>query len=120
MSINTYKELRIWDTAYRLALEIYAVTAHFPSHEKFGLISQMRRAAVSVPSNIAEGFSRLPKEQVRFLTIAKGSIFELTCQCMMAADLSYCERNTMAYVIDRYDGLAAGIHRSIEKILMRT
>jgi four helix bundle protein len=58
MPINSYQDLRIWREGYALVLEIYSVTSEFPNDERFGLTSQMRRAAVSVPSNISEGFGR--------------------------------------------------------------
>ncbi len=101
MPITSFQDLRIWREGYALVLEIYAVTAEFPSHERFGLVSQMRRAAVSVPSNISEGFCRTWREQIRFLAIAKGSIQEITCQCMIAKDLGFIDPERAATLITR-------------------
>lgn len=72
--LKTYTELKVWQKAHELALKTYKETKNFPKDEKFGLISQMRRAAVSVPANIAEGYSRNhKKEYVQMLYIAQGS-----------------------------------------------
>ena len=76
--VRNYRDLVAWQKGMNLAERTYAVTAGFPDTEKFGLVSQMRRAAVSVPANIAEGFGRFRKAEFRrFLEIAIGSLFEL-------------------------------------------
>jgi four helix bundle protein len=73
-----YRDLKVWQKAHELTLDIYQLTKEFPDEEKFGLISQMRRAAYSVPSNIVEGKSRSSQKEFKFfLTIARGSIDEL-------------------------------------------
>ncbi|WP_291184897.1 four helix bundle protein [Dokdonella sp.] len=83
-------DLEVWKDAMRMVREIYRTTAEFPEYERFGLISQMRRAAVSVPSNIAEGAARGGRtELVRFLTIARGSLAELDTQLWIARDLNF-------------------------------
>lgn len=75
--IRTYRDLAAWQKGMQLAETVYRVTVAFPSEEKFGLVSQMRRAAVSIPSNIAEGFGRARNTEFRrFLEIARGSLFE--------------------------------------------
>lgn len=82
--------LDVWKRSMRLVREVYRLTAMFPDSEKFGLTGQMRRAAVSVPSNIAEGAARGgPLELVRFLCIARGSLAELDTQLWIALDLNY-------------------------------
>ena len=116
MPIHSYRDLRIWREGYALVMEIYSVTSVFPSDERFGLISQMRRAAVSVPSNIAEGFGRTWRERVHFLTVARGSIHEITCQCMIAKDLNFLRSEKAVALIARYDGLSAGVHAAISQI----
>ena len=83
-------DLDVWKDAMRLVREVYRITAVFPSTEQFGLTNQLRRAAVSVPSNIAEGAGRGGRaELVRFLVIARGSLAELDTQLWIARDLGY-------------------------------
>ena len=83
--------MRAWQTAMQLVEDIYRLTATFPGEEQFGLTSQMRRAAVSVPSNIAEGAARNgTKELIQFLGIATGSLAELDTQPELAMRLGYC------------------------------
>jgi len=85
-----FKGLRTWRRAYELSLDIYKVTKEFPKHEQFGLISQMRRAMVSVSANIAEGYERQHrKEYIHFLTIAKGSLGEVETYLLFSKDLKY-------------------------------
>ncbi|MEW5786582.1 MAG: four helix bundle protein [Pseudomonadota bacterium] len=80
-----------WQEAILLVKEIYALTASFPKSETYGLVGQMRRAAVSVPSNIAEGAAReSTKELAQFLVIARGSLSELETQLVIARELGYC------------------------------
>jgi four helix bundle protein len=86
--IMNYKELDAWKESIELVQLVYEITQKFPSEEKFGLVSQLRRASVSVPSNIAEGCSRSSnKEYKRFVEIALGSILELETQLIIAAKL---------------------------------
>ncbi len=84
-----HKNLDVWKESMELATAIYRATAGFPVSETYGLTGQMRRAAVSVPSNIAEGAARSPKEFAQFLTIAGGSLSELDTQLEIALRLSY-------------------------------
>jgi len=86
----SFKDLVVWQRAVQLTLEIYKVTAIFPATEHFGLISQLRRASVSVASNIAEGYGRSSKgEYVLFLGHARGSTFEVQTQLTIAAALGF-------------------------------
>ena len=88
-TIKTYKELTVWQKGIHLVEEVYALTAKFPVDEKYGLASQMQRAAVAVPSNIAEGYLRgHRKEYVQFLNIALGSAAELETQLIICKSLS--------------------------------
>lgn len=88
--INSYKDLLVWQKAYELALMIYQMTEKFPKHEQYGLVSQLRRCAVSIVSNIAEGYQRQHTgEYVQFLSIAFGSCAELDTQLILSKDLRY-------------------------------
>ncbi|HNP33146.1 MAG TPA: four helix bundle protein [Flavobacterium sp.] len=88
--MHQFKELEIWKKSRRFCSEIYRITSSFPSEEKFGLTNQLRRASVSIPSNIAEGSSRnSDKDFSRFLEIAIGSAYEIETQLLIAFDLGF-------------------------------
>ncbi|HLZ40292.1 MAG TPA: four helix bundle protein [Candidatus Sulfotelmatobacter sp.] len=88
--IASYRDLRVWQRAMDLVIRIYAATQLFPKDERYGLTSQMRRAAVSVPSNIAEGKGRLTdRDRAHFFSQARGSLLELETQILIAARLNY-------------------------------
>ena len=90
--MHNYKNLHIWQEGINLARKIYEVTANFPANEKYGIVSQMTRAAVSIPSNIAEGAGRNSnKDFVNFLGIAIGSIFELHTQIAICEQIGYID-----------------------------
>lgn len=92
--MQTYKDLLVWQKSIEFVIEIYRVTKLFPLEEKFGLISQMRRAAVSVPSNIAEGYARRNKrENAQFINIAFSSGAELETQIIIAKRLDFVHAN---------------------------
>ena len=89
---GSYKGLIVWQKSIALVKCIYVLTARFPNEEKFGLISQMRRAAVSVPSNIAEGQARrTTRDYIKFISIADGSLAELDTQLIISIELGFCE-----------------------------
>ncbi len=88
--LKNYKDLKVWQKSYQLCLDIYQITKTFPKEEQYSLTSQIRRAAVSVPSNIAEGYGRkTTPEYIRFLYIAYGSNCELETQLLLSGDLGY-------------------------------
>ncbi len=94
-----FKDLLVWREARKLTKEIYQVTAYFPEIERFGLTNQLRRAAVSVISNIAEGQARATtKDFLHFLTIAKGSLAEVECQIIISHDLGYISNDQLAKI----------------------
>ena len=87
---NQFKNLKVWQKGMELVKQVYAITRQFPKDEQFGLTSQMRRAAVSVPANIAEGKGRYhKKEYIQFLYMARGSIYEIMTLIEMAQGLRY-------------------------------
>lgn len=91
--MHNHRELRVWKEARVLVKDIYVLSRKFPSDELYGLISQMRRAAVSVPSNIAEGCARESnKDFARFLSIALGSAYELETQIILSYDLEFIDQ----------------------------
>lgn len=93
-AIRSYKDLRIWQEAKNLTIAIYGITERFPKSELYGLTSQIRRAIVSVPSNIAEGFRRKSKkEKLQFLRIALGSGAELETQLEISFELGYLDKS---------------------------
>ena len=90
MGAKTHRDLNVWKKAITLVKDVYVQTKSFPSEELYGLTSQMRRAAVSIPSNIAEGFARnSDKELLRFLSIALGSASELETQIIICNEIGY-------------------------------
>ncbi len=93
-TIKSFTDLNAWKEGHKLVLTIYEITKSFPKEEVFGLISQMRRCAVSITSNIAEGFSRQSyKEKVQFYSMAQGSVTELQNQLIIARDISFIEKD---------------------------
>ena len=89
--IRDYKDLVVWQKGMQLASQVYQLTQSFPAEEKFGLVSQMRRAAVSVPSNVAEGQARnTTGEFVQFVSHAEGSLAELDTQIRLSIELGFC------------------------------
>lgn len=94
MQDGNYKNLIVWQKSIQLVKQIYQLTQKFPSEEKFGLVSQMRRAVVSVPSNIAEGQARRTTgDYIRFVSTAEGSLAELETQLIIAIELEFCNKN---------------------------
>jgi len=91
--LKNYKELKVWQKSYELCLKIYKITAKFSKEERYGLTSQIRRSAVSIPSNIAEGYGRKTTvDYVRMLYISYGSVCELETQISLAGDLGFIEK----------------------------
>jgi four helix bundle protein len=97
--IVEFTDLIVWQEGHKFVLMIYEVTKNFPREELFGLVSQMRRAAVSVTSNISEGFSRQSvKEKLQFYTTAAGSLSEVKNQLIISKDLQYMEKNKFSEI----------------------
>jgi len=93
---KSFEDLFVWQKAHQLVLSIYNITKNYPKLELYGLVSQIRRAAVSVPANIAEGFKKKSKaEKTHFLTIAYGSLEEARYYLILSRDLGYCDTSEM-------------------------
>lgn len=112
-----YRELAAWQKAYKLVLEAYRVTSQFPSEERFGLVQQMRRAAMSIPCNIAEGWGRASRiDYLRFLDMARGSNNELQTQLWIAADLGFVEKDHAIHdLVDEVGRIISGLIRSLRR-----
>jgi four helix bundle protein len=117
--MNKLNELKIWNKAIDLTVDVYKATASFPSDERFGLTSQSRRAAVSIPSNIAEGAGRNSmKEFNNFLGIANGSSYELQTQLVIANKLEMLDINLLNPLLSQIDELQKmtyGFQQMLEK-----
>jgi len=110
-----HENLEAWREAMRLVKTIYATTQSFPKDELFGLVSQMRRSAVSVPSNLAEGAARSSrKEFAQFLNVAKGSLSELETQLLISAELGYMPRaHDVFQLAEHVARLLTGLHKKV-------
>ncbi len=117
MRVKCYEELVAWQKAMLLAKMVYGVQKQLPKEETFGLGDQIRRAAVSIPSNIAEGFGReSPNEFKRFLSIARGSLYEMKTQLQLAESLGYLRLDTASWLLVSEVGkLINGLSRSLTK-----
>jgi four helix bundle protein len=99
---RSYRDLRVWQEAVELSVVIYALTRSFPKDELYGLTSQLRRAAVSIPSNIAEGYGRASRQDFRRIAaVARGSVLEVQTQLTIAARLGLAEEGSMRPVLAR-------------------
>jgi four helix bundle protein len=116
--LKNYRELKVWQKAYQFCIEIYKSTKTFPREEIYGLTSQIRRAAVSVPSNIAEGYGRkTTREYVQALYIAYGSNCELETQILLSADLGYIKADKLEKLqedIGDIERMLKGLIKSLE------
>lgn len=118
--IKSYKDLVAWQLAVEVSLRVYEITAHFRDGERYGLSNQLRRAAVSIPSNIAEGYGRgTPAEYIRFLRVSRGSLNEVETQLIIAMRLGYlsADRYTeFEQQLNECGRVLAGLLRSIENL----
>jgi len=103
---RTFQDLLVWQKAHRLVLAAYAITATFPKQETYGLAQQMRRAAVSIPANIAEGFRRRGKaDKARFMNMAEGSIEECRYYLILTKDLGYGDVEKLTAMLEEVSRL---------------
>lgn len=117
MTIRDFRDLNVWRFGKELVLEIYNITKSFPRDEQFGLISQMRRCVISIPSNIAEGFFRTHKKDFRrFLNIALCSCAELITQTEISYELSYIDDSNRNKLISNINKEAKMIRNLIKRV----
>ncbi len=109
-----FEELLVWQKAHKMVLEIYMITKGFPAQEIYCLTSQMRRAAISIPANIAEGFKKKGKaDKLRFLNISHGSLEELKYYLILSHDLGYISKNNLTLLIEEVSKLIEGYSKGI-------
>jgi four helix bundle protein len=115
--INHFQDLQIWKKGIELVKNIYSSTNSFPTSEIYGLVSQMRRSAVSIPSNIAEGFKRFHNNEFRqFLYITLGSCAELETQLVIANELKYISDETRENITEKINHISRMIYNLIKKL----
>jgi four helix bundle protein len=113
-----FQDLEVWQYAHRLVLDVYRICRTFPSEERYGLTSQLQRAAVSVPANIAEGFKRLGKgDKIRFYNIAETSLEEVKYYFILAKDLGYLDNNQG--LLDDAEVISRMLFRLIQSVSQR-
>jgi len=116
MAVNSYRDLIVWQKGMELTKQVYEVTQEFPKQEIYGLTSQVRRAAVSVPANIAEGHARdSTKEYLHHLSITRGSLAELETLMLLASELRYCEAEGIRVI----QSLCAEVSRMLSVLKQR-
>ena len=116
MPVRSYRDLKVWQDGKALTLVIYKLTTAFPKEELYGLTSQLRRCAVSIPSNIAEGNARSTKDYMRFLNMALGSLAELETQIEIAHELHYITSESRQTVLTQTETLGKmlrSLHRKL-------
>jgi len=115
-SINTFRDLIVWQKSMTMVTEVYSITKCFPSTENFGLTAQLRRSAISIPSNIAEGYGRRSTgDYLRFLQIALGSLFELQTQIEIVFNLLYIDK----MVFDKSTDKTSEIDRMLSSLISK-
>jgi four helix bundle protein len=120
VKIRSFKDLKIWQRSMNLAEVLYKLTRQFPREELYGIVTQVRRAAVLVPSNIAEGFGRYHnREYKQFLHIALGSCAEMTTQIILAMRLEFVPRSTAEKILQEIDEISRMLMALIVKVRSR-
>ena len=116
--MQRFTDLKVWQRSHALVLDIYRLTAGFPAEERFGLVAQLRRAVLSVPTNIAEGSKRQgSQEYARFLNIAEGSLAETEYLLLVSRDLAYTAAKTVQPLLGEADEIARMLHALRMKVL---
>ena len=116
LSTKTFEDLKVWQKAHQLVIKIYRLSKGFPKHEMFGLTSQLRRAAISVPANIAEGFKRVTlPDKLRFYNIAQSSLEEVRYYFILSRDLQYAQTIEFTVDLEEVSRLLEAFMRSLKK-----
>lgn len=114
--MNSYRDLIVWQKSMYMVTLIYRITKKFPEDEKFGLVSQLKRSAVSIPSNIAEGYGRhYKKDYSRFLQIARGSLYESQTQLEIAINLSVLKVEDL----EEINGLSVEVEKMLNSLIKK-
>ncbi|MDB4631887.1 four helix bundle protein [bacterium] len=117
MTVQSFKDLIVWQKAMALVTEVYKVTKEFPKEELYGLTNQVRRAAVSIPSNIAEGHARKGTAEFRnFLSIARGSLAEVETQLLIARNLNYLDQTRLNQLMATHTEIGKMLNSLIKKL----
>ncbi len=115
--VNCFKDLKIWQVAIRLVKKVYEVSSRFPKEEMYGLTSQIRRSAISIPSNVAEGFRRQHNNEFKqFLYISFGSCAELETQTIIAQELGYVSANQVKELLEDLDHVCRITSKLVKKL----
>jgi four helix bundle protein len=115
--VQRFTELKVWQRSHALVLEVYRLTTKFPADERFGVVAQLRRAMLSVPTNIAEGSKRESRQDyARFLNIAEGSLVEAEYLLMVSRDLGYLTAEVVAPVLKEIKEIAQMLHNLRVKV----
>jgi four helix bundle protein len=115
--VQPFTDLKVWQRSHKLTLELYRLTASFPSDERFGLVSQIRRAAVSVPANIVEGTKRShARDYGRFLNIAEGSNAELSYLIILSRDLGFIDKERSRALLVELDEISRMLYALRQKV----
>lgn len=114
-NIRSFRDLEVWKKSMDFAISIYALTREFPQSETYGLSTQLRRAAVSIPSNIAEGSSRgSTREFIQFIHVANGSLSEIETQLELAVRLEYIPENSLQHQINHIRSMLYGLTKALK------
>ena len=115
--MKTFRDLQVWQKGMDMSVSVYEVTSNFPKKEEYGLISQLRRCAVSIPSNIAEGFGRNhTKDFIRFLRIAQGSVYECQTQLEISFRVGFIQELVFKELDHEYETIAKMLSSFIRKL----
>lgn len=119
MPVSSFKDLLVWQKGMQLAGKVYELTRNFPKSELFGIISQMQRAVISIPANIAEGHARnSTKEFLHFISISRGSLAELETFLSLSVQLNYCQEKdteTILHLCDEISRMLSGLRNKLKE-----